>query len=77
MSFPQPLRNFVDRETWTYAKTSPKWPHEYLVRERVGDESLFVQLVEHIRSEGYKGSFILRRLALSAILVGLRCLYTF
>ena len=43
MSFSQPLRDFADRETWTYAKTMPKWPHEYLVRERVGDEDLFVQ----------------------------------
>jgi len=57
LSFPPQLRNFVDRETWTYAKTMPKWPHEYLVRERVGDEELFVQLIEHIRAEGYEGTF--------------------
>jgi hypothetical protein len=57
MSFPQQLRDFVDRETWTYAKTMPKWPHEYLVRERVGDEGLFVQLIKHIRAEGYEGTY--------------------
>ena len=56
MLFPPKLREFVDRETWTYAKTMPKWPHEYLVRERV-DEDLFVQLVKHIRSQGYEGTF--------------------
>jgi hypothetical protein len=53
---PEELRRFVDQETWTYAKTMPKWPHEYLVRDRV-DERLFEQLVRHIRSYGYQGRF--------------------
>lgn len=61
MLFPPDLREFVDRETWTYAKTMPKWPHEYVVRERV-DENLFVQLVEHIRAHGYEGSFYSRKI---------------
>lgn len=61
MRFPTELRDFVDAETWTYAKTMPKWPHEYLVRERV-DEALFVQLVEHIRAHGYEGSFYRRKI---------------
>ncbi len=56
MSFPQDLLDFVNREKWTFAKTMPRWSHEYLVRDRV-DQELFVQLVRHIRSEGYKGSF--------------------
>lgn len=34
----------------------PEWPHEYLVRGRV-DERLFVQLVRHIRLNGYEGKF--------------------
>jgi len=34
----------------------PKWPHEYIVRERV-DNELFEQLVKHIRSNGYEGKF--------------------
>ena len=46
MSFPRELREFIDQETWTYAKKMPEWPHEYIVRERV-DEELFVQLVKH------------------------------
>jgi len=41
MSFPEELRELVDPETWTYAKTMPRWPHDYLVRERVSDEGLF------------------------------------
>ena len=61
MLFPPELREFVDRETWTYAKTMPKWPHEYLVRERV-DEDHFVQLVKHIRSQGYEGTFYSRKI---------------
>jgi len=54
MLFPPELRDFVDREIWTYAKTMPTWPHEYIVRDRV-DEDLFVQLGHHIRAEGYEG----------------------
>ena len=44
MTFSPEIRDFVDNETWTYAKTMPKWPHEYLVKDRV-DEELFVQMV--------------------------------
>lgn len=54
--FPESLRHFVDHVKWTYAKTMPKWPHEYIVRERV-DEELFQQLVLHIRSNGFEGRF--------------------
>ena len=50
-SFSEDLRRLVNEENWTYAKTMPKWPHEYLVRERV-DEELFEKLVSHIRSNG-------------------------
>ena len=54
--FPEDLRSFVKGERWTYAKTMPEWPHEYLVRERV-DRQLFEALVTHIRSQGYEGRF--------------------
>jgi len=50
------LQKFVDTEKWTYAKTMPEWKHEYLVRERV-DDGLFVELVDHIRKNGYEGKF--------------------
>ena len=56
MLFPAELNAFVNGEKWTYAKTMPEWPHEYLVRERV-DEALFEQLVCHIRTNGYEGKF--------------------
>jgi len=53
------MRNFVRGVKWTFAKTMPEWPHEYIVRERV-DENLFVQLVLHIRAHGYQGKFYLQ-----------------
>lgn len=53
---PPELRDFVDREIWTYAKTMPIWPHEYIVRDRV-DQKLFLALVHHIRTHGYQGQF--------------------
>ena len=55
--FPDNIRHFVDTTPWTFAKTYAKtWSHEYIVRHQV-DENLFVQLVEHIRAEGYAGKF--------------------
>jgi hypothetical protein len=53
---PVRLREFVDGQEWTYAKTMPKWRHEYIVRSRV-DEVLFVELVRHIRRHGRPGRF--------------------
>ena len=53
---PDDLRKFIDSEQWTFARTMPEWPHEYIVREKV-DEDLFVQLVQHIREHGYEGKF--------------------
>ena len=53
---PDKQQRFVNEERWTYTKTMPKWPHEYLVRGQV-DERLFEQLVRHIRSHGYEGCF--------------------
>ena len=54
--FAEELTRFVCEARWTYAKTMPAWPHEYLVRERVNGE-LFVCLVMHIRTNGYDGRF--------------------
>ena len=50
------LKNFINNVTWTYAKTMPVWPHEYIVRGKV-DENLFVETVKHIREFGYQDSF--------------------
>ena len=56
VSFPRELKAFVNEHGWTFAKTMPKWPHEYLVRQCV-NEGLFEQLVRHIRMHGYEGRF--------------------
>ena len=55
-ALPNILREFIDSTQWTFAKTMPEWPHEYVVRERV-DDNLFVRLVRHIREHGYEGKF--------------------
>ena len=55
-AFSAALRTFVDEEHWTFAKTMPEWPHEYIVRGRV-DERLFEELVRHIRGQGREGRF--------------------
>ena len=55
MTFPDDLRAFVGEEHWTFAKTMPPWPHEYLVSERV-DRERFERLVGHIRTHGYDGT---------------------
>jgi hypothetical protein len=54
--FPVPLQEFINTCTWTFAKTMPVWPHDYIVRKNV-DQTLFVQLVNHIREHGYQGKF--------------------
>jgi len=54
--FPPDIRAFVDEQAWTFAKTMPEWPHEYIVRDRV-DEALFERLVVHIREHGREGMF--------------------
>ena len=61
VAFPDALRGFIDSSQWTFAKTMPEWPHEYIVRERV-DVALFVRLVRHIRTNGYEGKFYRKRI---------------
>jgi hypothetical protein len=53
---PEELRKFIDSSEWTFAKTMPEWPHEYIVRGRM-DPSLFESLIRHIRTNGYEGKF--------------------
>ena len=53
------LRKFIDTIQWTFAKTMPEWPHEYIVRNRV-DSVRFNTLVRHIRQHGFEGHFYQR-----------------
>jgi len=54
------LLDFIKSTTWTYAKTMPKWKHEYIVQGKV-DESLFRKLYKVIMESGYEGSFYARK----------------
>ena len=54
--FSNQIKEFIQSVTWTYAKTIPEWPHEYIVRHKV-DKDLFLEMVKHIREYGYLGSF--------------------
>jgi len=56
---PSVLQEFIDSIQWTFAKTMPEWPHEYIVRDQV-DENLFMMLVQHIRWQGYESKFYQR-----------------
>jgi hypothetical protein len=56
VTFATDLRAFIDQQVWTFAKTMPEWPHEYIVRDRV-DQAPFERLVEHIRDHGAEGRF--------------------
>jgi hypothetical protein len=53
---PTVLQAFIDSVQWTFAKTMPEWPYEYIVRDQV-DENLFMMLVQHIGSQGYESKF--------------------
>jgi len=54
--FDDQIKDFIQSATWTYAKTIPDWPHEYIVRHQV-DKGLFIEMVKHIREFGYQGRF--------------------
>jgi hypothetical protein len=55
--FTSRVQIFIKNSNWIFAKTYAKtWPHEYIVRDQV-DESLFVDMVQHIRANGYVGKF--------------------
>ncbi len=60
-ALPDDLREFVAASQWTFAKTMPEWPHEYIVRGRV-DGRLFEALVRHIRENGFEARFYGRTL---------------
>ncbi|MCK9364442.1 MAG: hypothetical protein M0P74_12695 [Syntrophales bacterium] len=59
IALPDALRKFIESSQWTFAKTMPEWPHEYLVRDRV-DRVLFEALSRHIRQHGIEQSFYQR-----------------
>jgi hypothetical protein len=53
ISFPENLKELIKACKWTFAKTMPEWPHEYIVREKV-DKAVFEALVRHGRQDHLK-----------------------
>jgi hypothetical protein len=43
---------FIERHPWTFAKTMPENPHEYIVRDNVQDDAGFDAMIRHIRQHG-------------------------
>jgi len=43
---------YVDAQEWVFAKTMPKWPHEYVLIWRSPDPWLHLRVVAFIRSVG-------------------------
>ncbi|MFW5807331.1 MAG: hypothetical protein ACOCWU_06655 [Spirochaetota bacterium] len=61
-TWPEPVARFLREVEWVFAKTyADTWPHEYIVRDRV-DRELFLEMVRHIRENGYLGSFYHRQI---------------
>ena len=46
------LRNTIAAGRWTFAKSMPQFPHEYVIRGKTLAEDLFVPFVTHIRDAG-------------------------
>lgn len=59
--FPDEIKAFISSSKWTYAKTMPDWPHNYIVRGPE-NEAMFVKIVEHIRAHGYEGQFFAKKI---------------
>jgi hypothetical protein len=53
------IEEFADRCTWTFAKTMPEIPHEYVVRDRLSesDTAAFDAMNGYIAEHGYTATF--------------------
>ena len=38
--------------TWTYAKTMPQYPHEYIVRGKTADDETYIAMFRSIEARG-------------------------
>lgn len=52
-------RSFIDRCEWTFAKTMPGVPHDYVVRDNLSedDKKAFDTLADYIQKHGYAATF--------------------
>ncbi len=51
------ITSFIRSHTWTFAKTMPDAPHEYVVKAKCRSPSEFEAFARHIREHGYRGKF--------------------
>jgi hypothetical protein len=52
-------RPFLARQTWTFSRTMPQWPHEYIVRDRLDadDQVNYDAICRLVQDYGYTGRF--------------------
>jgi hypothetical protein len=53
---PESILKFIEQYEWTFAKSMPKTPHWYVVREKCIDAE-FVEFAEYIRKFGVPRRF--------------------
>jgi len=53
----QEFQDFILHHKWTFAKTMPKFPHSYVVRENCRNDEEFVNAVVFIRAHGMPRKF--------------------
>jgi len=51
------LIQFLEANTWTFAKTMPKTPHWYIVKDKCTDSDLFVEAVKLLQKIGIPEKF--------------------
>lgn len=52
------IKNFVDTVVWTFAKTMPEIPHEYIVIDDYPEKSESIkEFIQEIENDGYVNSF--------------------
>jgi hypothetical protein len=50
-------RAFIAAHSWKFAKTMPRWPHYYVVREKTRDDAEFLAFIRTIHRFGYDDKF--------------------
>lgn len=53
------IEKFIDNHEWTFAKSMPKMPHEYICKDYLSNNEklLFEQIVQYIRDFGTPAYF--------------------
>lgn len=52
MTAVQLQKYFEAESTWVFAKSMPKFPHYYIVREKINNDQLFNEIVDSLRKNG-------------------------